>query len=188
MYEGDEVFKTTRDLLLRSGSEGEEVLLSLHSKSASVSSPIILTSDANYMITVLPDLISSPHTNPAVSSVASRILLTLLLQLPHMPPSFVSTDPSMHGRILAQVIRACEICIVHDANNPWSRRGLGILAQVLGHGMEVDDSVSISSYHVVVSDTKCNNTSLLRFTRLSDHFRCSFTPIFHRRTRHSRRH
>lgn len=32
MYEGDEVFKTTRDLLLRNTAEGEEVILSLNSE------------------------------------------------------------------------------------------------------------------------------------------------------------
>lgn len=81
---------------------------------------------------MLPLLLSSPHTNAATASVASRLLLSLLLHLPQLPPSLVSSDPSLRNQILEKVIWACEITILYDASNPWLRRGLGLFAQMIG--------------------------------------------------------
>ncbi|KAF8318149.1 hypothetical protein DL93DRAFT_2225894 [Clavulina sp. PMI_390] len=111
MYEGDEVFRTTKEVLLKSGAEGEEVLAALH---------------------VLPLLLASPYTSPAMASVASRLLLSLLLHLPQFPPSYVSSDPSLRDQLFSKTIWACEVTILHDASNPWLRRGLGLVAQIIG--------------------------------------------------------
>lgn len=91
---------------------------------------------------VLPSLISSPHTNSATSSVASRLLLSILLHLPQMPSSLVSADPSMHSRILNKVIWACDVTILHDAGNPWLRRGLGLVAGIVGQRQATNDDLS----------------------------------------------
>jgi len=51
-----------------------------------------------------------------------------------MAPTLVSSDPSLHARIFEKVIWACEVTILHDASNPWLRRGLGLIAQVIKQG------------------------------------------------------
>jgi hypothetical protein len=110
-YDGDELFSSTRNVLLGSPAEAEQVLETLR---------------------VLPLLLSSPHTNAPTAAVASRLLLSLLLHLPYTPAALVSQDPSMHGRIIDRIAWACEVTILHDASNPWLRRGLGLLALALG--------------------------------------------------------
>ena len=105
------MFRTSRGLLLSSSIETDEVLATLH---------------------ILPLLIASPHTDPATAAVSSRLLLSLLLYLPQTPVSLVSLDPTAHERILDQVVWACETTILHDASNPWLRRGLALFAQAIG--------------------------------------------------------
>jgi hypothetical protein len=99
---------------------------------------------------VLPLLISSPHTNSATASVASRVLLSLLLHSLHRT-RLVSSDPSLHGRIFEKVIWACEVTILHDASNPWLRRGLGLVAQVIRQGDGgVNDAQALRSLSLLI--------------------------------------
>jgi hypothetical protein len=52
-------------------------------------------------------VLRSPHLAPAVHSIASRVLLSMLLVLPRMSPASLSPDPPLHGRVLAKVHEIC---------------------------------------------------------------------------------
>lgn len=74
----------------------------------------------------------------------------------------------MHGRIFNAVAGACEVSLVHDAGNPWLRRGLGIVAQVLGQNPGVEHSVSNNRLYQFRSLKENNVNGLIRIVRHFD--------------------
>jgi len=48
-----------------------------------------------------------PHLAPALHSITSRVLLSMLLVLPQMLPASLSPDSTLHGRVLAKVHELC---------------------------------------------------------------------------------
>lgn len=44
---------------------------------------------------------------PSTRSLANRVLLSILLSLPSIPPSSLSSDPSFHGKVIKKVRDMC---------------------------------------------------------------------------------
>jgi len=110
-YEGDEVFRSSRELLLN-GKAGEKEILST--------------------LEVLPALLSSPYINGSLVSLASRLLISILLTLPQIPATVISPNPAIHALIVEKITCICEGSILHDATKPWLRRDLGLFAHIVG--------------------------------------------------------
>ncbi|KAJ7498714.1 rRNA processing/ribosome biogenesis-domain-containing protein [Mycena latifolia] len=81
-YEGDEVFKISREVVCVTVAEGDALLAAF---------------------AVLHIVLRNPHLSPAVHSIACRVTLSILLALPQMPPASLSPDPKFHARLLQQV-------------------------------------------------------------------------------------
>ncbi|KIM46351.1 hypothetical protein M413DRAFT_441439 [Hebeloma cylindrosporum] len=77
-YEGDEVFRTTRQVVCRTAEEGEVLLLS---------------------IGVIQSLFRNPHLSPAIQSVIARVIVSSLVSLPRMASSSLSDDPALMQRV-----------------------------------------------------------------------------------------
>jgi len=52
-------------------------------------------------------VLRSPYLAPAVHSIACRVLLSILLVLPQMPPASLSPDAALHGSVLAKTHELC---------------------------------------------------------------------------------
>ncbi|KAG0709826.1 rRNA processing/ribosome biogenesis-domain-containing protein [Suillus ampliporus] len=85
-YEGDEVFRLSKDVICTSTAEEEDILCAL---------------DA-LQVTMLGAELQS-----AVRSLACRVLLSLSLSLPAMPRSSLSQNVHMHSLVHAKVNRMC---------------------------------------------------------------------------------
>ncbi|KAF9028466.1 hypothetical protein BDZ89DRAFT_1066113 [Hymenopellis radicata] len=81
-FEGDEIFKTSRDFLFPSAQDGEVVLA---------------------VCRVLSVILRNPSINPATHSICFRVLLSILLFLPQKSPSSISPDVTLHRSLLQQV-------------------------------------------------------------------------------------
>lgn len=81
---------------------------------------------------VLPALLSSPYINGSLVSLASRLLISILLTLPQIPATVVSPNPAIHALIVEKITCICEGSILHDATKPWLRRDLGLFAHIVG--------------------------------------------------------
>ncbi|KAH8094810.1 rRNA processing/ribosome biogenesis-domain-containing protein [Cristinia sonorae] len=85
-YEGDEVFKMTRGAICATPEDGEVVLAALN---------------------VLKLLLSTGPLSPAVHSLVARVMLSLYLTIPHIPPTLLSFDLSLHSKLNDVVMRIC---------------------------------------------------------------------------------
>ncbi|KIY67371.1 hypothetical protein CYLTODRAFT_444097 [Cylindrobasidium torrendii FP15055 ss-10] len=81
-FEGDEVFKTSRDLLFSTADDGETVLAACR---------------------VLQLVLSGVGVSPATHSISSRVVLSILLFLPQRAVGSISRDPTLHARLLERV-------------------------------------------------------------------------------------
>ncbi|KDR83920.1 hypothetical protein GALMADRAFT_54559 [Galerina marginata CBS 339.88] len=72
-YEGDEVFKTTRLVIYPTEEEGEACLISLD---------------------VIQSLFRNPNLASAAQSIIARVIIAILISLPRMAPSSLSSDPT----------------------------------------------------------------------------------------------
>lgn len=130
---------------------------------------------------VLQHILTSPSLSPALLSVSSRLLLSLLLTLPQYPAPMISTDLTLQGRITERVVRLCEETILADANNPWLQRGLGIFSRVLAGGS--GDGYSEVGLILTHSGVKPN------YLTLNAHRPKTLSPSsFIQNSRHSRAH
>ncbi|KAF8557047.1 hypothetical protein OG21DRAFT_1505880 [Imleria badia] len=68
------------------------------------------TDECNTLMTAL-DVVDQCMLNaelaPSTRSFVSRVLLSILLSLPSIPPSSLSSDPSFHGRVIKKVRDIC---------------------------------------------------------------------------------
>ncbi|KAI0743285.1 rRNA processing/ribosome biogenesis-domain-containing protein [Irpex lacteus] len=103
-YEGDEVFKVSRGILCPTKETGEVVLVTLD---------------------VVQQLLQSTSLSPAIQSLAGRILLALFTSLPHIPPSLLSQDLSMHDQLHDKLQHGC-ITFASGTSSNMSR-SLGLL-------------------------------------------------------------
>ncbi|KAI0320268.1 rRNA processing/ribosome biogenesis-domain-containing protein [Amylostereum chailletii] len=85
-YEGDEIFKTSCDVLFPGQGDGEMILLALK---------------------VLRKTLRNEFVALATHSVASRILLAIHLSLHSIAPSQLSPDAGLHRQIVAEIQGLC---------------------------------------------------------------------------------
>ena len=87
----------------------------------------------------------NPELVPSTRSLGNRVLLSILLSLPSMPPSSLSFDPSFHGKVISKV------------------RGMCIeSAQGISHAMGKGTSLSLRSFPSEVREPICGVDSLER--------------------------
>ncbi|KAF5387632.1 hypothetical protein D9615_000575 [Tricholomella constricta] len=78
-YEGDEVFKLSRDVICPGSDEGRVLLITLE---------------------VMRLLLRNPNLSPALQSISARVLLSMLLALPQISPASLSPDLKFHNNLL----------------------------------------------------------------------------------------
>ncbi|KAI9000871.1 rRNA processing/ribosome biogenesis-domain-containing protein [Trametes punicea] len=108
-YEGDEVFKLSREIICQTPDEGDILLMA---------------------VDVLVCLLLRTQVNPPVYSLASRLLFSIYASLPQIPPAILSRDLSMHSKLHARIERAC----VHLAIGTT-----GTMGKTLGLVLSVSD-------------------------------------------------
>ncbi|KAJ7178937.1 rRNA processing/ribosome biogenesis-domain-containing protein [Mycena filopes] len=81
-FEGDEVFKVSREVICSTVNEGDVLLAAF---------------------AVLRLALRNPHLAPAMHSVSCRVILSVLLALPQLSPSSLSCDPKLHPVLLERV-------------------------------------------------------------------------------------
>ncbi|KAF9226650.1 hypothetical protein BS17DRAFT_775931 [Gyrodon lividus] len=85
-YQADNVLSTTKTMICATIGERDTVLAALD---------------------VLDEGMQNIELTPSTRSLASRVLLSILLSLPSIPPSSLSPDPSFHGRVIGRVREIC---------------------------------------------------------------------------------
>jgi hypothetical protein len=91
-------------------------------------------------------VLRSPHLAAAVHSIASRVLLSMLLVLPQMPPASLSLDPALHGRVLAKAHELCTELGSGTTSAMSKNLGLVIRAGVIGESEHVSHHPSLQTY------------------------------------------
>ncbi|KAJ7639023.1 rRNA processing/ribosome biogenesis-domain-containing protein [Roridomyces roridus] len=81
-FEGDEIFKLSRDIVCPTAEDGE-VLLAAFS--------------------VLRLILLNPNLSPTMHSISCRVVLSILLALPQMAPASLSPDSKLYPLLLEQV-------------------------------------------------------------------------------------
>ncbi|EDR12335.1 uncharacterized protein LACBIDRAFT_292824 [Laccaria bicolor S238N-H82] len=84
---------------------------------------------------VIRDCVRNPSLSPAVHSTVSRLILSIALALPQIPPALLSPDPSLFERVYKQV-RSLSVEIGTWSSSAMSR-SLPLLLQT---GLRVNDS------------------------------------------------
>jgi hypothetical protein len=90
-----------------------------------------------WVIIVIRHCVRNPSLSPAVHSTVSRLILSVALALPQIPPALLSPDPSLFQRVYKQV-RNISVEISTWSTSAMSR-GLPLLLQT---GLRVNDSDS----------------------------------------------
>ncbi|KIK92288.1 hypothetical protein PAXRUDRAFT_830084 [Paxillus rubicundulus Ve08.2h10] len=85
-YQADNVLSTTKAMVCTTTGERDTVFAALD---------------------VLNEGMQNTELTPSTRSLASRVLLSILLSLPSIPPSSLSPDPSFHGRVMVRVRDIC---------------------------------------------------------------------------------
>ncbi|KAF8076598.1 rRNA processing/ribosome biogenesis-domain-containing protein [Lyophyllum atratum] len=81
-YEGDEVFKLSREVICPGSDDGKVLLVALE---------------------VIRLLLRNPHLSHAMHSISTRVLLSMLLALPQISPASISPDLQLHNELLKLV-------------------------------------------------------------------------------------
>ena len=111
-YEGDEVFKLSREVICPNIDEGKVLLTAFQGIGR-------LDTISHFCPHIFPPvmqlLLRNPHLSPAIHSLTSRILLNILLSLPQMSPASLSPNPRFHTD-LCQLVHA--ICMDIGTGTP----------------------------------------------------------------------
>ncbi|KAG6812998.1 hypothetical protein H0H92_014929 [Tricholoma furcatifolium] len=81
-YEGDEVFKLTREVICPGPEDGKVLLAALN---------------------VMRLLLQSPNLSPSMQSISARVLLSILLGLPQISPASLSPDLVLYDELVQLV-------------------------------------------------------------------------------------
>ncbi len=103
-YEGDEVFKTTREITCPTKEDGEIILTSLEGMFV-LEDLVAKESDLTSAVLRLL-MLNAPLTSP-VQSLSGRIMLSIYVSFPQIPPSLLSPDLTLHTKIYQAVQRIC---------------------------------------------------------------------------------
>ena len=91
-YEGDEVFRTNRQVVCRTAEEGEVLLLSIDGRILLKIRVILIT---KISLSVIQSLFRNPHLSSAIQSVIARVIVSSLISLPRIASSSLSNDPTL---------------------------------------------------------------------------------------------
>jgi hypothetical protein len=132
-YEGDEVFKVTRDVICSTKEDGKVLIAALEGIFLDQCCVILalMFVDCNIW-TVIRLVLRSPYLAPAVHSIASRVALSLLLVLPQTSPASLSVDLTLHGQVLTKVHEICAELGSGTTSTMSKSLGLIINAGVVG--------------------------------------------------------
>ncbi|KAI0939408.1 hypothetical protein AcW1_004463 [Taiwanofungus camphoratus] len=85
-YEGDELFKAAREVLCPTPEEGQLLLTALDALAA---------------------VFRKAQLMPVVHSIATRVLLSIYISLPQIPPALLSPDVDLHRRLYVNIRNVC---------------------------------------------------------------------------------
>jgi len=105
-YEGDEVFKLSREVICPTIDDGRILLTALE---------------------VMQLLLRNPHLSSAIHSLSSRVLLNVVLSLPLMSPASLSPNPRLHVD-LSQLVLAISMEIGSGSTTAMSK-SLGLIVR-----------------------------------------------------------
>ena len=122
-YEGDEVFKLSREVICPTIDDGRVLLTALEGIGSILSlfCPHALSS-------VIRLLLRNPHLSSAIHSLSSRVLLNILLSLPLMSPASLSPDLRLHED-LYQLVLATSTEIGSGSTTVMSK-SLGLIVRI----------------------------------------------------------
>ncbi|KAJ3551411.1 hypothetical protein NM688_g4721 [Phlebia brevispora] len=115
-YEGDEVFRTTKEVILPTKESGELVLCSIQ---------------------VVRLLITQSSMTSSMQSLTGRILLAVYMAVPSIPPSLFAVEPALHHRVYEAVQRICAELGVGTAST--LSKSLGLVIAASAHGPSSPD-------------------------------------------------
>ncbi|KAF7798339.1 hypothetical protein EIP86_009560 [Pleurotus ostreatoroseus] len=115
-YEGDEVFKIAKEVILPTHESGKAVIVSLE---------------------IVRLLMSQGSMTPSVHSLTSRVLLAVYMAIPNIPPGIFSSDPALHGTVY-QLVQ--HICVEAAAGTTSTlSKSLGLVISASLHGQPSSD-------------------------------------------------
>jgi hypothetical protein len=133
-YEGDEVLKVNKETLCATQVAGDIVLVTIDGMDLVVFAVLSLT----VFYTVIQQLLQRSSLSPSIQSLTGRILLALFTSLPHIPPSLLSHDPTLHSRLYVKLQHTCITFASGSTSNMSKSLGLII------HALTASDSASSS--------------------------------------------
>lgn len=104
-YEGDEVFKISREVICSTHEAGETILAALEGEA-----PLCVSTNffcSYYHTAVIRLLACGTPLSPSVQSIIARVLLAVYMGLPTIPPSLLSPDTALHAKVYATVQATC---------------------------------------------------------------------------------
>ncbi|RDB22742.1 Pre-rRNA-processing protein rix1 [Hypsizygus marmoreus] len=116
-YEGDEVFKLSREVICPNADDGKVLLAALE---------------------VMRLLLRNPNLSPAMQSISARVLLSVLLALPQMTPASLSRDPGLH-RELHQLVQTVNTELGSGTTSVMSK-SLGLVIRSTISGEDHDEA------------------------------------------------
>jgi hypothetical protein len=132
-YEGDEVFRSSKESMIENTKQADEVFAALDGK---FTPPRFKKhgSDVGSFPLALPSLLTLSLLPPQLKSLTSRILLSLLLTFTSISPiSVSSTDLSLQSRILQKVQDICQILLASGDDGLFDK-SLGMVIGTVGKG------------------------------------------------------
>ena len=127
-YEGDEVFKISRQMVCLTEVAGEVVLTSLEGWfHCIVSYPSLMSH-----LPAVHLLLSRASLSASIQSVAARVLIAVYIGISNIPPNLFSPDPALHSNVYELVQR---ICVELGAGTSSTlSKSLGLLVNASFHG------------------------------------------------------
>jgi len=121
-YEGDEVFKLSREVICLTTGDSKVLLTALEGVKQGLThlSPVLILFPP-----VMQLLLRNPHLSSAMRSLSSRIMLNVLLSLPQISPASLSQNPSLHPK-LRQLVHAISMEIGFGSASVMSK-SLGLV-------------------------------------------------------------
>jgi hypothetical protein len=123
-YEGDEVFKLSREVICPTIDDGRVLLAALEGIK---DVPLHLNFVLMLFFSVMQLLLRNPHLSSAMHSLASRVLLNILLLLPQMSPASLSPNLSLHAD-LCQLVHVISMEIGSGSASVMSK-SLGLVVR-----------------------------------------------------------
>ncbi|KAG6854907.1 hypothetical protein C0991_012097 [Blastosporella zonata] len=124
-YEGDEVFKLSREVICSGPDDGKVLFAALE---------------------VIRLVLRNPNLSPAMQSIAARVLLSILLALPQISPASLSSEPRLHSDLM-QLVQSINTELGSGTTSVMSK-SLGIIVRATI--MEDDNQETLRDLEVLL--------------------------------------